>query len=218
MQPAARPRPRGQARGQEPAREDAGAPLVRHLLVFLKDHKPSSKFKASLTRRRKKRKQSCLTGNNKSAGGWRARNLSRLERPRLSRNSHRASMTVMKGRWRMARGKTNMIADIWQDLRYGARILMKNPGFTLIAVMTLSLGAGANTAVFSVAHAVIWRPLPYQRPEQLVMIWERSRGEKMSQPAMNATGNLFSLLGVNTALGRTFTIEDEQPGRGQVVI
>jgi putative ABC transport system permease protein len=147
---------------------------------------------------------------------------------------------------------------LWQDLRYGARMLWKNPGFTLIAVITLALGIGANTAIFSVVNAVLLQDLPYREADRLMMVWEHNRprnrlmnvvnpanygdwrtqnsvfedmaafadiryvltgdGEPEEVSTQLTTPNLFSVLGVNAVIGRTFTPDDGKPNQPRAIV
>ena len=72
-----------------------------------------------------------------------------------------------------------------QDLRFGARMLAKKPGFTLVAVLTLALGIGANTAIFSVVMAVLIRPLPYAEPERLLWLANTNPSLGVSETFLN---------------------------------
>jgi putative ABC transport system permease protein len=150
---------------------------------------------------------------------------------------------------------------MFEDLRYSLRVLARSPSFTLVAVVGLALGIGANSAIFTAMNAVLLRPLPYKEAEQLVLLWELNRHNgdheiKLTAPdyidwkeqnsvfldiaafnansglglnlsgadhparisATSVTGNLFSVLGVTPALGRSFLPDEERPGSAPVCI
>ena len=99
--------------------------------------------------------------------------------PEEARNAARKAfggVDQAKERSRDARG-VRWLEELWRDLRYGARMLLKNPCFTLIVALTLSLGVGANTAMFSIIHAVLLRPLPYKDAGRLVAVFASPAGQ-----------------------------------------
>ena len=110
-------------------------------------------------------------------------------------------------------GRRSWVEALWQDVRYGVRTLRRSPGFTAVAAITLALGVGANTAIFTVVNAVILRPLPFAEPNRLVRFWE-SNPEKgwptfsVSHPTFLDWRNQsrsFERMAAHTGVGFTLT-------------
>src|ERR1043165_7751524 len=74
-----------------------------------------------------------------------------------------------------------------QDIRFAVRMLLKSPGFTAIAILSLALGIGANTAVFSVINAVLLKALPYHEPQSIVLVWGEDKAGGSSRGQVSAT-------------------------------
>jgi putative ABC transport system permease protein len=142
----------------------------------------------------------------------------------------------------------NLLENLWQDLRHGCRTLARNPGFTAVAVVSLALGIGGNSAMFSIVNGVLLQPLPYPAPERLIRVtgyYPKGALEVLRQDSrtmdiagyqpgseMNLTGqgealrlegatvsaNFFSILGAQAGIGRTFEVGEDVPGRDRLAI
>jgi predicted permease len=113
-----------------------------------------------------------------------------------------------KDRSRDARG-VRWIEDVWQDLRYGNQILLKQPGFTFIAILTLALGIGANTAIFTLVNAVLLRALPFPQPELIMTIWEEAPSDGVAKQRV-APGNYFDLKARQTVFARMSALSSSE--------
>src|SRR5262249_26001720 len=97
--------------------------------------------------------------------------------------------------------------SLWQDLSFGVRMLFKNPRFTAVAVLSLAIGIGANSAIFSVTNALLFRPLSYQDADRLVILWQRSPGLNVAQDWFSP-GQYLDLKAENQSFAQVATTID----------
>jgi putative ABC transport system permease protein len=144
--------------------------------------------------------------------------------------------------------RVNWVENLAQDLRYGVRLIIKKPGVAAVAMVTLGLGVGANTAIFSLVNGILFRPLPYSQPDRLVRLTEyypkgayvflRDHSQTMgvtacggvdfnlARPGLSpirlsgtlVSATFFELMGVHAELGRTFQEGEDTPGNDRVVV
>ncbi len=100
---------------------------------------------------------------------------------------------------------------MWQDLRYAVRLLVRTPGFTVVAVLTLALGIGANTAIFTVVNAIVLKPLPYPDADRLVMVWQDLRARGGPEDEWLSPGNYVDLRNAKDVVDRIAVLSGWRP-------
>src|SRR5262249_24981212 len=104
-----------------------------------------------------------------------------------------------------------------QDLRYGARMLFKNPGFTLVAIITLALGIGANTTIFSLINALLLKPIPFPDADRLVLVWRSQVNDPKNRNIVSAPNfwdwreqnNVFANMAIFDSAGKGYNLSGD---------
>jgi predicted permease len=184
----------------------------------------------------------------------------------MSRNAAFRAVRLERGNLEVSKeivrsgGWESVVDTLWRDVRFGARTLRKSPGFAAVSILTLALGIGATTTIFSMVNGVLLKPLAYRHPNELYLVheiipelsrtyptlpanlrnfrvWQHEchsfeavsivepsnmtltgYGEAEQISGGHTSANLFEVLGVRAQLGRTFLLEEDAPGKNQVVV